>query len=131
MSLGRSVVRGVTASLALLLAVNPARAQEPKPPEVLVMATGGTIASTGNYYGDRGGPVNNISVEELTKAAPGIDKVATMSAEQFSNVASGAIGPKQWMELSRRISAAFRERPNLAGVVVTLRLSLTVRARRG
>ena len=54
MSLGRSVVRGVTASLALLLAVNPARAQEPKPPEVLVMATGGTIASTGNYYGDRG-----------------------------------------------------------------------------
>jgi L-asparaginase type II len=119
MPLGRSIVRGVPSSLALLLAVNSARAQNAKPPEVLVMATGGTIASTGNYYGDRGGPVNKISVEELTKAAPGIDKVATMSAEQFSNVASGAIGPKQWMELSRRISAAFRERPNLAGVVVT------------
>jgi L-asparaginase len=83
------------------------------------MATGGTIASTGNYYGDRGGAVNKISVDELTKAAPGIDKVATMSAEQFSNVVSGAIGPQQWLDLSRRISAAFRDRPNLAGVVVT------------
>src|SRR5689334_14015499 len=105
--------------LGLSLCVNGAGAQSAKPPEVLVMATGGTIASTDNYYGDRGCPVNKISVEELTKAAPGIDKVATMSAEQFSNVASGAIGPKQWLDLSRRIGAALRERPSLAGVVVT------------
>ena len=106
--------------LGLSLCVNALGAQAAaKPPEVLVMATGGTIASTGNYYGDRGGAVNKISVEELTKAAPGIDKVATMSAEQFSNVASGAIGPKQWMDLSKRIGAAFKERPSLAGVVVT------------
>jgi L-asparaginase len=34
-------------------------------------------------------------------------------------VASEAIGPKQWLDLSRRIAAAFRERPSLAGVVVT------------
>jgi len=119
MRLRRSVVRGVSSSLALLAAVNSTQAQGANPPEVLVMATGGTIASTGNYYGDRGGPVNKISVEDLAKAAPGIDKVATMSAEQFSNVASGAIGPKQWMDLSRRINAAFHERPGLAGVVVT------------
>src|SRR6476646_6150962 len=86
--------------LALVVGVSQARAQQPKSPsaEVLVLATGGTIASTGNYYGDRGGEVNKISVDELTKAAPGIDKVATISAEQFSNVASDAIGPKQWMD---------------------------------
>jgi len=103
----------------LIAAASRTGAQQAKPPEVLVIATGGTIASTGNYYGDRGGPVNKVSVEELTKAAPGIDKVATLSAEQFSNVASGAIGPKQWIELARRINTAFRERPALAGVVVT------------
>lgn len=96
-----------------------ARGQQAKPPEVLVLATGGTIASTGNYYGDRDGPVNKISVEDLTKAAPGIDKVATLSVEQFSNVASGAIGPTQWMALARRINAAFHEHPAFAGVVVT------------
>ncbi len=104
---------------ATLLAPLAAGAQQAKPPEVLVIATGGTIASTGNYYGDRGGAVNMVTADQLTKAAPGIEKVATISAEQFSNVPSGAIGPKQWMDLSRRINAAFRERSSLAGVVVT------------
>ena len=116
-SLGGSATRLLFAMT--LLASSAARAQQAKPPEVLVVATGGTIASTGNYYGDRGGEVNKISAEQLTAAAPGIEKVATLSTEQFSNVASGAIGPKQWMELARRINAAFRERSSLAGVVVT------------
>jgi L-asparaginase len=102
-----------------LAAASGARGQQAKPPEVLVMATGGTIASTGNYYGDKGGAVNKISAEELTKAAPGIDKVATISVEQFSNVASEQIGPTQWMALARRIDAVFRERPALSGIVVT------------
>jgi len=96
-----------------------ASGQQAKPPDVLVMATGGTIASTGNYYGDRGGAVSMVTVEQLTKAAPGIDKLATISAEQFSNVPSGAIGPKQWMELARRINATFRERSSLSGIIVT------------
>jgi L-asparaginase len=105
--------------LGAVVAPLTAGARQEKPPEVLVLATGGTIASTGNYYGDRGGAVNKISVEQLTAAAPGIDKVATLVSEQFSNVASGAIGPKQWVDLARRINAAFRERSSLAGVVVT------------
>jgi L-asparaginase len=110
----------VLLAAAVTVAVNasPATAQA-SPPEVLVLATGGTIASTGNYYGDRGGNVVHVSVEQLVKAAPGIDKVATLSADQFSNVSSEAIGPKQWLDLSKRITAAFAERPRLAGVVVT------------
>src|SRR3954470_4898645 len=119
MQLRRLAVSCGSSLVGLLVAVSSVAAQNPKPPEVLVMATGGTIASTGNYYGDRGGAVNKISVDELTKAAPGIEKVATMSAEQFSNVASGAIGPKQWLDLSKRINAAFHDRPALSGVVVT------------
>src|SRR4051812_45587353 len=47
---------GILFPLSLAL-TNSAGAQQAKPPEVLVLATGGTIASTGNYYGDRGGPV--------------------------------------------------------------------------
>src|SRR4051794_33457522 len=112
-------IRHVTIAALLCAAVSvPLVAQQPKG-EVLILATGGTIASTGNYYGDKGGAVEHVGVEALVKAAPGLDKLATLSFEQFSNVASGAIGPKQWLDLSRRISTAFRERPNLAGVVVT------------
>ncbi len=120
--LSRHLVLALVATALATLAV-PATAQQARaaggPPEVLVVATGGTIASTGNYYGDKGGNVTHVSVDQLVSAAPGLDKVATLSAEQFSNVASGSIGPTQWLDLSRRISAAFRERPALAGVVVT------------
>ncbi len=89
-------------------------------PEVLIVATGGTIASTGNYYGvPGGGDVSRVSVEQLVRAAPGVDKVAHLSAEQFSNVGSGSIGPAEWVALSRRIVALLRERPGLHGIVVT------------
>lgn len=88
-------------------------------PEVLIVATGGTIASTGNYYGDRTGSVSHIAIQGLMKAAPGIEKLATLSTDQFSNVASGSIGPVQWLALSRRIAATLRERPRLSGIVVT------------
>jgi L-asparaginase len=107
----------LTALAGVVLSV-PLAAQQPRG-EVLILATGGTIASTGNYYGDRGGTVDHVGVEALVKAAPGLDKLATLSFEQFSNVASGAIGPKQWLDLSRRVTAALRDKPSLSGVVVT------------
>ncbi len=88
-------------------------------PKVLIIATGGTIASTGNYYHDRGGKVNKISAEALTQAVPGIDKIATLSLEQFSNVSSEKIGPTQWLALAKRINAAFHDDTDLAGIVVT------------
>lgn len=121
---------GTTGKLSILagflvIAASTTRADaqaKPAPvlPEVLIVATGGTIASAGNYYGvPGGGEISRVAVEGLVRAAPGVDKLATLSAEQFSNVESGSIGPVQWLALSRRIAAAFRERPALHGVVVT------------
>lgn len=118
-----SVTLGSIAGLVAGTA-EPARlAAQPRPTavsaEVLILATGGTIASTGNYYGDRVGAVSRVSVEQLMMVAPGVDKLAKLSAEQFSNVGSGSIGPVQWLALSRRIASVFRERPGLTGIVVT------------
>ena len=83
------------------------------------MATGGTIASTGDYYGDRGGGTHAVTAGQLIAAAPGIDAVAQLSAEQFSNVGSSAIGPTQWLALARRINEAFHDDSGVAGIVVT------------
>jgi len=119
-----SVLSATCAAIALALvsafaAPRAAAAQPATPPKVLIIATGGTIASTGNYYHDRGGKVNKISAEALTQAVPDIDKVATLSLEQFSNVTSERIGPTQWLALAKRINAAFRDDADLAGIVVT------------
>lgn len=119
-----SVLSAACAAIALVLASAFAApgamaAQASALPKVLIIATGGTIASTGNYYHDRGGAVKKISAEALTQAVPGIDKLATLRLEQFSNVTSERIGPTQWLALANRINAAFRDDADLAGVVVT------------
>ncbi len=102
---------------ALLAALTPSAviAQSPARPEVHIVATGGTIAST-NYYGGESG---KIGVEALLKAVPALDTVARVSAQQFSNVGSGAFTPAMWLALSRGIADTLRARPALSGVVVT------------
>ena len=50
---------------------------------------------------------------------PGLDKVADVTVEQFSNKASGAITPADWRAIATRIDELFRTRAGLSGVVVT------------
>ena len=75
-----------------------------------LVATGGTIS---NRDGGR------LTADELAKSMTGVDRVATLTHEQFANVASSQITLDQWLQLSRRINALFAEDRGLAGVVVT------------
>src|SRR5205814_5280935 len=84
-------------------------------PRVHIVATGGTIAST-NYYSAQPG---HITVDQLLHAVPGLDSIASISAQQFSNVGSSAMTPAMWLSLSRSISDTLRARADLAGIVVT------------
>lgn len=79
-------------------------------PRVHMVATGGTIS---NRDGAR------LTAEELAATMPGLDRYATLTTEQFSNVASGQITLDQWVQLSKRINTLFREDKDLAGIVVT------------
>ncbi|AHG93645.1 Asparaginase/glutaminase (plasmid) [Gemmatirosa kalamazoonensis] len=103
-----------TLALTLLGAASPLPAQRPRP-HVHLVATGGTIAST-NYYSGQSG---KIGVEALLEAVPALDTVATITAQQFANVASTSITPAMWLALSRGIADTLRAHPDLAGVVVT------------
>lgn len=99
------------ALLALLLLPlhHPLAAQAPLP-EVHVIATGGTISNTD---GER------LTGEALVRSLPGVERRAQVTVEQFSNTASGNISLQQWLALTARVREVFRERPGLAGVVVT------------
>ena len=79
-------------------------------PKVRLVATGGTIS---NHNGGR------LTAEELVTSIPGLDRYVRPEVEQFSNISSGALTLKQWLDLSRRINALFKEDPDLSGVVVT------------
>jgi L-asparaginase type II len=89
-------------------------------PTVLVIATGGTIAGVQSAPGTMGGyRAGTLTAEQVISSVPELARHARVEAEQFSNVASTRITPAQWVALARRIETVLRERPELAGVVVT------------
>jgi L-asparaginase type II len=89
-------------------------------PKVLLVATGGTIAGVQNAPGTLGGyRAGALTAEQVIASVPELARFAEVETEQFSNVASTAITPAQWVGLSKRINKVLAERSDLAGVVVT------------
>ena len=117
-----------TGALALLTGCSVV-AQTPTPavatptgplPKVLVIATGGTIAGVQDAPGTLGGyRAGTLPAEQILASVPELSRYANVESEQFSNVASTAITPAQWLALSKRIETVLRDRKDLAGVVVT------------
>ena len=81
------------------------------PPRVLVIATGGTIAS-------RPG-AEQLTGDALVQAVPALAEVARVEVEEFSRIGSSSMTPDHWLRLSRRIDEVLREDADLAGIVVT------------
>lgn len=79
-------------------------------PRVHLIATGGTIS---NRQGGR------LTADELAKSMPGLDRYATLTTEQFANVASSQLTLDHWLRLSRRVNELFAADKTLAGIVVT------------
>jgi L-asparaginase len=77
---------------------------------VRLLATGGTIS---NRAGGR------LTAQELLASIPRLSEYVRAEHEQFSNVSSSELTLPQYLDLSRRITALYREDPGLAGVVVT------------
>jgi L-asparaginase len=85
-------------------------------PRVVVISTGGTIAS--KHDAAKGGYVPALSGEELVAAVPAIKQTAQVEVEQFSNIASDDMTPEIWVRLLARVNEQLG-RPEIAGVVIT------------
>lgn len=108
MTIASLFARTVTLTAALLIWTATAAAQTA--PHVHLVATGGTIS---NRDGGR------LSAEELAKSMPGLERHASLTYEQFANVASSQLTLDQWLRLARRINELFADDTSLAGIVVT------------
>src|SRR5215470_19016639 len=85
-------------------------------PKVVVLSTGGTIASRQDPA--KGGYVPALSGEDLVAAVPAIKKVAQIQVEQISNIPSPDMTPEIWLRLAGRINELLA-RTELVGAVVT------------
>ena len=122
-----ALARGLCAALLSLTVgafTTAAIAQQPSvsPPQnlprILVLATGGTIASTSDPRSAIGYNAGGITGDQLLASVPGLDKIASIKAEQISNVGSQDMTNKIWYQLANRIKQAI-DRNEVDGIVIT------------
>ncbi len=87
-------------------------------PKVTVLATGGTIAGTGDERSAIGYTAGEVTGEQLIAAVPSIEELAQISAEQISNVGSQDMNDEIWFKLATRINEIFAKR-QADGIVIT------------
>ncbi len=87
-------------------------------PRILVLATGGTIAGQADPRATGAYKSGQITGEQLVQSVQGLDKLATLSAEQISSIGSQDMNDKVWFALARRIQQAI-DKNEADGVVVT------------
>jgi L-asparaginase len=76
-------------------------------PRILVLATGGTIAGQADPRASGAYKSGQITGEQLVQAVPGLDKLASVNAEQISSIGSQDMNDKVWFALASRIQQAF------------------------
>ena len=104
------------AALAALLAV-PVLAAD-KPPNIVVLATGGTIAGAAASDVQAGYTSGQVGVDQLLAAVPQAKKLASLRGEQISNIGSQDMNDEVWLKLARRVNELLAQ-PDVDGIVIT------------
>src|SRR5262249_56179327 len=96
-----------------------AQASAAKPlPNVVVLATGGTIAGAAATDVQAGYTSGQVGVEQLLAAVPQAKKLANLRGEQISNIGSQDMNDEVWLKLGRRINA-LAAGSDVDGIVIT------------
>src|SRR5262245_1282961 len=93
-------------------------AAQTKKPNVIILATGGTIAgaaATGTQSGYTSGAV---TIDTMIKAVPGITDLANIKGEQISNVGSQDMSYDILLKLAKRINELAKSN-EVDGFVIT------------
>jgi len=120
MIINRRQLSAALAAVVVLGSGQLAMAQQPaaKAPNVVILATGGTIAgaaATGTQSGYTSGAV---TIDAMLKAVPGIDKLATVKGEQIANVGSQDMSFDVLLKVAKRINELAKD-PSITGFVIT------------
>ena len=114
----RTVGPTILALLTLIALASGEAAAKQKTPNIVILATGGTIAgaaATGTQSGYTSGAV---TIDAMLDAVPGIDKLATVRGEQLSNVGSQDMSFDIMLRLAKRINE-LASKKDVDGFVIT------------
>ncbi|MRG46647.1 type II asparaginase [Chitinophaga sp. SYP-B3965] len=106
-----------TISFFVLLFALQASAQH-KLPNVVILATGGTIAGAGESSVGTAYTAGKLPIDALLNALPEARKIANLTGEQVASVGSQAMHDSIWLKLAKRINE-LAAKPEVDGIVVT------------
>lgn len=113
-----SRLRSFAASAVLLAAAAVAHAQAAKP-NVVILATGGTIAGAGaSAVNSATYAAAKVGVEKLIAGLPELSAIANVKGEQIFQVASESLTNDNLMTLAKRVSALSKQ-SDVDGIVIT------------
>ena len=88
--------------LTLAVACSYSFAQNPK--NIVILATGGTIAGAGGTGTQSSYTSGAVGIDTMVNAVPGIEKLANIKGEQISNVGSQDMSFEIMLKLAKRIN---------------------------
>lgn len=85
-------------------------------PHIVVLATGGTIASPRSPSGAH--ESSPLGVQQILDALPQLKNIAEVTGEDVVSINSADMSDETWLKLARRLNAVL-SRPDVDGVVIT------------
>jgi L-asparaginase len=111
------LLRNMLTCLFLIMSV-ALIAQEKQKPNVVILATGGTIAGSAASGAQAGYTSGQVTIDAMINAVPDVKNLANIKGEQISNVGSQDMSLAIMLKLAKRINELLATK-DVAGVVVT------------
>jgi L-asparaginase len=92
--------------------------QTKKLPNIVVLATGGTIAGAGASSTGSAYTSGQVKINAMIDAVPNIRSLAKLTGEQLANVGSQDMSVKVWLDLANRINTLLKT-DTVDGIVIT------------
>jgi L-asparaginase len=102
----------------VLLAGNTSLAEDTMKPNIVILATGGTIAGAAETGTQAGYTSGQVGVDTLIQAVPQMGEIAAISGEQVANVGSQDMNDEIWLKLAGRVNQLLAS-DEVDGVVIT------------
>src|SRR5436190_9429380 len=90
--------------LLLLLASYQSAFSQGKKPNIVILATGGTIAGAAASGTQSAYTSGAVTIDAMLKSVPGIKDLATLSGEQIANIGSQDISFEIMLKLAKRVN---------------------------
>lgn len=101
----------ITFIIILLFCWSTSYSQSITKPQVLIITTGGTIASKTN--------APSIEGHDLIQAVPELSNYATIEVDEFVNIGSSKMTPLIWLQLVKHIRDVLNSNPEIKSIIIT------------